>query len=650
MSHRKGSTLQTLQPWKVIPLFIENEDKRQKWALLPGYSRYNQRENGSIEQQQPLDYATCQYIRDMLRSTIPGDVIFLSIIGAMALLQQEKSDDLMGTQFNEMYVSFDDSLISSRALRQSWQAVHTRISREHWKKLVFLVCRSMHVVHQEHPLVSYAVHVVPHLSATELNTVVRIMKLDTTYQSPLAVQKQLRDHIMVDPGPSRRYLVLARPIRGGSTPSIDQTLSYANVAYPHSCMPTAHLELLPSGTISVTALFDCDSDDVTLCYVPCRDDVEQRDEALQQRFASSCTCLRCRYEISESNANPASLNLSMSEASKLANFYLSQGGEGRDTAKTLYQYALQLENATANSRSLAMDVYHALGAIELSYGKFLAAQRIWSQAVLRGDEAWSEHTGISLQVEKINAYAYPMIRRPLNDIDQSAKLLPHNVDAKLLVSSPIPGVFIVPVVDKISCDQIIRWAEELGTWTKHRHYEVPTYDVPVHTIPPLLHWFQHQFMNHRMQNVLEECFEKSGRCFHVHDAFCVRYEAGLPSNHLPIHTDESTHSFVLTLNKGFDGGGTYFFARNLTIHPEVGSVLCFRGDEMAHGGEALTRGVRYILTAFLYYDEDLPESNDASCGSKRGPSRPTMESYKAKQSKSEFSFKFALDESKHAAT
>jgi hypothetical protein len=501
----------------------------------------------------------------------------------------------------------------------------------------------MHIVHQEHPLVSYAVHVVPHLSAAELNTVVRIMKLDTKYQSPLAVQKLLRDHTMVDSGPSRRYLVLARPILGGSTPNVD-------FRYPHSCMPTAQLEILPNGTVSVTALFDCESDDVTLCYVPCHDDVEQRDEALQQRFASSCTCLRCRYEISESNANPASLKLTMSEASKLAHFYLSQGGQGRDKAKRLYQYALQLQKAMANSESLAMDVYHALGAIELSYGKFLAAQRIWSRAVLRRNEAWREHTGIALQMEKINAYDYPMIRRPLNDTDQSAKPLPHNVDAKLLVSSPIPAVFIVPVVDKMSCDQVIRWAEELGTWTKNRHYEVPTYDVPIHTIPPLLHWFQHQFMKSRMQNVLEECFEKSGRCFHVHDAFCVRYEAGLPSNHLPIHTDESTHSFVLALNEGFDGGGTYFFARNVTIHPTVGSVLCFRGDEMAHGGEALTRGVRYILTAFLYYDEDLPEGSEATCGSKRGPSRPTTESYKAKQTKSEFSFNFSLDEGKHAAT
>jgi hypothetical protein len=133
MLHRKGSTLETLQPWKVIPLFAENESKRQKWTLLPGYSRYNQRETGSIEQQPCTDddTATCQYTRDLLRSTTLGDVIFPSIIGAMALLQQEESDVLMGIECNEMEVPFDDSPISSRALRQSWKTVHTRITFDH---------------------------------------------------------------------------------------------------------------------------------------------------------------------------------------------------------------------------------------------------------------------------------------------------------------------------------------------------------------------------------------------------------------------------------------------------------------------------------------------------------------------------------------
>jgi 2OG-Fe(II) oxygenase superfamily len=68
-------------------------------------------------------------------------------------------------------------------------------------------------------------------------------------------------------------------------------------------------------------------------------------------------------------------------------------------------------------------------------------------------------------------------------------------------------------------------------------------------------------------------------------------------------TDESTHSLVIALNDNYDGGGTVFYDSNQTIRLQCGQVLCFRGDSVFHGGEAVTNGTRYIIAVFLYYDE-----------------------------------------------
>jgi hypothetical protein len=57
-----------------------------------------------------------------------------------------------------------------------------------------------------------------------------------------------------------------------------------------------------------------------------------------------------------------------------------------------------------------------------------------------------------------------------------------------------------PILTPLECRTIVNWAEEkakdaLGGsgggsgWTTSRHYSVPTTDIPVHDIPPLLDWF-----------------------------------------------------------------------------------------------------------------------------------------------------------------
>jgi hypothetical protein len=111
----------------------------------------------------------------------------------------------------------------------------------------------------------------------------------------------------------------------------------------------------------------------------------------------------------------------------------------------------------------------------------------------------------------------------------------------------------------------------------------------------------------------------------------------------PSDVDESTHSLVLSLNDNFEGGGTYFFDSDTTIRPATGSVLSFRGDSIFHGGAAVTKGIRYILAIFLYYDEHGVSSNEISKRSARGKCPVYVETtHKNQLQKTDFAFGFSV--------
>ena len=49
------------------------------------------------------------------------------------------------------------------------------------------------------------------------------------------------------------------------------------------------------------------------------------------------------------------------------------------------------------------------------------------------------------------------------------------------------------------------------------------------------------------------------------------------------------------------GGGTFFADAGLVACTEQGGVVSFDG-RLLHGGHPITKGVRYIVVAFLYAD------------------------------------------------
>jgi hypothetical protein len=67
--------------------------------------------------------------------------------------------------------------------------------------------------------------------------------------------------------------------------------------------------------------------------------------------------------------------------------------------------------------------------------------------------------------------------------------------------------------------------------------------------------------------------------------------------HLPEHTDESSHSFILALNDDceYDGGGTHFTKLGRTIRPPQGHLCLFPGGRLRHGGDPILSGTRYVF-------------------------------------------------------
>ena len=127
----------------------------------------------------------------------------------------------------------------------------------------------------------------------------------------------------------------------------------------------------------------------------------------------------------------------------------------------------------------------------------------------------------------------------------------------------------------------------------------------------------------------------------VWDAFVVRYDAraqrSLPihqapdmplispsppvispdlattSTDLPSPQDDSHLSLTIALNdeREYEGGGTCFadvvgasHASPVVVRPGLGHLVAFPGA-LWHGGQPITRGVRYVIAAFLWVSDDV---------------------------------------------
>ena len=411
-----------------------------------------------------------------------------------------------------------------------------------------------------------------------------------------------------------------------------------SVHLQHSCVPNCFVEGsssemgLAAVNVSLIALHDIrKGQKITISRI---DDfslnIQKRQKRLQKIFGANyiCDCIRCRcernwdkrwkfriYHDQDKTHSRPTVQRDVSE--EVIRFHcedlksvadLSMQNANYKVANDLYSIILKVQPSNG-------DVMHARCASFLERGLFEKAQAMWKEAY----KICPDHSEIALQARKQIAYGQEWEEEATNHpiVDFTFKQKGDNIfsyetliPSKAFVTKPD-----YPILTSNECVQAIQWAEAaaLGRqegWTTSRHYAVPTTDIPIHEIPPLLNWFNNTVLKQRLRPLLASQFGESevgqdGSGIFIHDAFIVRYDASGGQNHLPLHRDQSTHSFTIALNShlDYDGGGTYVAKLGRAIRVEKGGAFSFRGDELLHGGDPVVRGRRYIIVAFCYVFE-----------------------------------------------
>ena len=431
-----------------------------------------------------------------------------------------------------------------------------RIDDSGFQYLVFDVLKRLAVISMEHPLVTLTrkhVSNCPELKST-LGQMLDISsgKQNKTYEASLSILREVEK--------------MCRPLVMGLL--FDPNA----LVLPHSCAPVCSIGLEMNECVAI-AMYEIRNSMPSVSYIDESFNHEVRTMLLELR-GFTCTCERCIYEID------TGATLTIGDMRSVSRYYLSRSHF--EEAERLLKTILSLETTD-------LDSWYALGAIELSNGRFLRAQKIWTERCSMKND-WESHEGFRLQMQKNQAYAYFKINDDENLLRKSGTSR---------WAEPVRNVYVTESVSVMDCNRILDLVRQTQ-WTTQRHYAVPTMDVPIHTIPELLKWFNKWFFQ-QVIPLLRGQFKTTAN-FYVHDAFIVRYDASASNCFLPMHTDESTHSLVLALNENFVGGGTYFSDSGKVVRLRTGQVLTFRGDSHEHGGEVVVEGTRYILTAFMYLD------------------------------------------------
>jgi len=168
--------------------------------------------------------------------------------------------------------------------------------------------------------------------------------------------------------------------------------------------------------------------------------------------------------------------------------------------------------------------------------------------------------------------------------------------------------FIYP---KIYCPNVCSWiinecenyAKDNGGWTKKRHKNYPTTDLPVESVKSIF-----GFVFESLKLLSEKIKKSYGLMDEINidysDLFIVKYKAD-EQNFLEIHQDGSFLSFNILLSNphDFEGGGTYF-DDGLIMKGEQGDLI-IHTSKMKHSGLPITKGTRYLLVGFVNIQIDI---------------------------------------------
>lgn len=147
------------------------------------------------------------------------------------------------------------------------------------------------------------------------------------------------------------------------------------------------------------------------------------------------------------------------------------------------------------------------------------------------------------------------------------------------------------------CARLIAAAERHGCWQLRGEYEgTATRDVDVTTIGQVWPWLE-GCARQAWQPLLMSLYGVD--VVVLKTLRIVKYVASQErARGIGLHSDGSELSFVCTLSNGFEGGGTYVRALSRVLSPPRGSAALFCG-RWVHSGVDVTRGERYVLTAFF---------------------------------------------------
>lgn len=610
--YKKGSVIKEQSPYFIRSLNAKNDEHQLAplftSSTLPRYPccRNNDKQNLTSNKTMEFYKQHCQ--------TVDNGYSLQAVVVCLELLLVHQNDtdttvsalSLMNESTNETNVPQPASVLSDEEqelLLEAWTLVQHDISYKDWLPLYLVVRRDLRILQVPSMDPEYCLKTVFELSSDQVQQACQVLVKSKLVPSTIPCNNHALSQALLELPPTTRLVLVDSPF--STTTRSMQTITTSR----HSCLPNMVLEYNSTlQKLQWIALYDIKHDESLSEYLAVEktshNEKAQRQDALQHKFGPkyTCDCPKCAF-------HDTSDSLSMTTLLRLGHDSLVR--EQYEEARTWYRKVLIL----AQDKNSSLDAWHALGATYLQQGHFLQAQQIWKQAPVSQRE---QHQGISLQVEKQHAYHYFDKNRAgtnkyENNTDTTTTLqLPSYTD---LFGSGLCFVTDTPVLSHTDCQQVIQWAESCPqNWTTSRHYAVPTNDVPIHTVAPLLKWFT-TWMDTAIYRLLQDQFQLQPNTLFVHDAFVVRYSSQRKSNHLPMHFDESTHSLVLTLNEEFQGGGTYFIDQDTLVNPkQAGTLVSFRGDLLKHGGEVVTSGVRYILAVFLYHDNEELRFDDSEDG------------------------------------
>lgn len=184
-------------------------------------------------------------------------------------------------------------------------------------------------------------------------------------------------------------------------------------------------------------------------------------------------------------------------------------------------------------------------------------------------------------------------------------------------SSPIPNVHVVeslltPEDCQALIDIAIDYTNQNGGWQTDRHKEYQTTDIDVAVVGEALLEQCNRLLKDTFWPALSRLFGLPIQDLACEDLFLAKYSSdeGDGQISLPAHRDGSELSFVVTLNKEFQGGGTQFVHSKVTVAPDVpGTCVLFCG-RLLHRGLKITKGTRYILAGFVRVYPTTKESEE----------------------------------------